>query len=317
MSKSMSAQRRPVDIVLAAGTIRRPLRSQADSVAVDLITPPSSNEINGDQVRELPINNRNFVQFVALAPGVSNDLVRPVYVGTTNPDGQANTIKLSVNGARSSSEHIYGRRRRYYRPWFESSRFRRIRVSIRSANFKVLRSLYPAESGRSGGGQVNIVTRSGTDKFHGPAFEFVRNRKFNANDFLTNASSTRRADEKFNGKARRCPLRYNNFGFTIGGPIYFLKFGEKDPGDPYFGKMTGTYFFFSEEQRRALQYSTFLPTVPDAAVRQGIFPVDVCINPNNVVGSACTGANILTAVPRLPAGLIVEPDRCCVSDSDL
>jgi hypothetical protein len=95
-------QRRSVDVSLEAGNISETVTVQADPVAVELTTPTAGTTINGDQVRELSLNNRNWVQLVALAPGVSNDLADQVYVGTTNPDGQANTINISVNGARSS-----------------------------------------------------------------------------------------------------------------------------------------------------------------------------------------------------------------------
>src|SRR4029450_11618786 len=83
-------QRRPVDIVLEAGNIAEVVTVAADQVAVELnsATPPSPS--SGDQVRELSGNNRNFVQLVTLAPGVSNDLADQVYVGTTTPAGQAN-----------------------------------------------------------------------------------------------------------------------------------------------------------------------------------------------------------------------------------
>ena len=95
-------QRRPVDVALEAGNIAESVTVQADQVAVELSTPTAGTTINGDQVRELSLNNRNWVQLVAIAPGVSNDLADQVYVGTTNPEGQANTINISVNGARSS-----------------------------------------------------------------------------------------------------------------------------------------------------------------------------------------------------------------------
>ena len=102
--------------------------------------------INGDQVRELSVNNRNFVQLVTLAPGVTNDLADQVYVGTTNPAGQANTVNISVNGARSLAQ-----------PFLIdgadiTDRGSNITIqaypSIDSiGEFRVLRSLYPAESG--------------------------------------------------------------------------------------------------------------------------------------------------------------------------
>jgi Carboxypeptidase regulatory-like domain len=290
-------QRRTLDIVMEAGSISEVVTVAADQVAVELTTPTASTVINGDQVRELSVNNRNFVQLVTLAPGVTNDLADQVYVGTTNPAGQANTVNISVNGARSSSNTFL---------------VDGADITDRGANltiqaypsidsigeFRVLRSLYPAESGNSGGGQVNIITRSGGDSFHGSLFEFVRNDILNANDFLTNSTNTPPFGRESNGKAKRAPFRYNNFGGTIGGPIYIPNFGEGTGG--YFKKLKRTFFFFSEEQRRDIRYPTLSSTVPDAALRQGIFPIPVCINRNDVPGSTCTGANILPAGTPLP-----------------
>ena len=281
-------QRRSVEIQLEAGNISETVTVQADAVSVNLSTPTAGTTISGDQVREIPINNRNFLQLVALAPGVSNDLSDQVYTGTTNPEGQANTVNISVNGARSSQNTftVDG----------ADITDRGSNITIQAypsvdsiGEFKVLRSLYPAESGRSGGGQVNIITRSGENKFHGSAYEFVRNEIFNANFFLTNASTNpplgRNPD---NGKARRNPFRYNDFGYTFGGPIYFLKFGERDPGDGYIGKVPRTFFFFSEEFRKDRRFTApQTVTVPDAALRAGIFPIDVCINLNNVTTDNC------------------------------
>ena len=86
--------RRTVDITLEAGDVSEVVTVEADPVTVDLTTPTSSTVINGDQVREFPINNRNFVQLVTLAPGVSSNFSDQVYVGTVNPDGQANTVQF-------------------------------------------------------------------------------------------------------------------------------------------------------------------------------------------------------------------------------
>ncbi|HUR99882.1 MAG TPA: carboxypeptidase regulatory-like domain-containing protein [Pyrinomonadaceae bacterium] len=290
-------QRRAVDIELTAGNISESVTVEADRVSVELSTPTAGTTINGDQVREIPINNRNFVQLVALAPGVSNDLSDQVYVGTTNPEGQANTINISVNGARSSQNTftVDG----------ADVTDRGSNITIQAypsvdsiGEFKILRSMYPAESGRSGGGQVNIVTRSGTSKFHGSAFEFVRNEVFNANNFLSNAVTTAPFGRESNGKAKRAPFHYNNFGWTLGGPIYFLKFGERDPDDSYFGRWSRTFFFFSEEFRRDSRFTApITTTVPTQALRNGVFPMDVCIN---LPGQPCTGANVLTAGTPLP-----------------
>ena len=85
-------QRRNVEIALTAGNVAETVTIEADRVSVELNTPTAGTTITGDQARELPINNRNFVQLLTLAPGVSSNLSDQVYVGTTNPDGQANTI---------------------------------------------------------------------------------------------------------------------------------------------------------------------------------------------------------------------------------
>ncbi len=291
-------QRRVVDVTLEAGNIAEVVTVAADQVAVELTTPSASTVINGDQVRELSVNNRNFVQLVTLAPGVTNDLADQVYVGTTNPAGQANTVNISVNGARSSSNTFLVDGADI------TDRGSNITIqaypSIDSiGEFRVLRSLYPAESGNSGGGQVNIITRSGGDSFHGSLFEFVRNERLNANDFLTNANANPPFGRDSSGKAKRSPFRYNNFGGTIGGPIYVPNFGEGNGS--MLTKLKRTFFFFSEERRKDIRYPTLVSSVPDAALRQGVFPIPVCINRNDVVGSTCTGANILPAGVPLSA----------------
>jgi hypothetical protein len=294
-------QRRTVDFALEAGRIEEVVTVEAEAVSVDLVSPTSGTVINGDQVRELSINNRNFTQLVALAPGVSSDLSDQVYVGTTNPDGQANTVQLSVNGARSSQNtftvdgaDITDR---------GSNLTIQAYPSVDSiGEFRVLRSLYPAESGRSGGGQINVVTRSGTSQFRGNVFEFIRNDAFNANNFFNNLQNNPQFGRDENGKAKRAPLRYNNYGWTLGGPIYFLRFGDADPGDSFFKRWEKTFFFFSQEFRKDTRFSAAnLISVPDANLKAGIFPVDVCIARNNTTES-CSINYDQPGGGRLPAG---------------
>jgi hypothetical protein len=289
--------RRTLDVELEAGRLEEVVTVQADPVAVELTTPTVSTVINGDQVRELSINNRNFVQLVTLAPGVTNDLEDLVFTGTNNPETQVvNRTLISVNGARSTQNtftvdgaDITDR---------GSNLTIQAYPSVDSiGEFKVLRSLYPAESGRSGGGQVNVVTRSGGDEFHGSAFEFIRNEAFNANDFLTNRTPALRASlgvDPDTGKIKRRPFRYNNYGFTLGGPVYAPNFGEGTSGG-IMKRLSKTFFFFSEEQRRDTRYPTISTTaastaVPTALMKQGIFPVDICL-------SASTSTNCTNVLP--------------------
>src|SRR5215472_4775991 len=193
---------RTLDIGLEVGNVSEVVTVEANPVAVELSTPTVSTIINGDQARQLSLNNRNWVQLITLAPGVSNNLSDQVYVGTTNPSGQANTMNISVNGARSSQNT--------YTIDGADVTDRGSNITIQAypsvdsiAEFKVDRSLYPAETGRSGGGQINIVSRSGGESFHGSGFEFVRNQILNANDFITNRNAPLGVDS--NGKAKRAP----------------------------------------------------------------------------------------------------------------
>jgi len=176
-------QKRGMEISLEPGAISEVVTVEANPLAVETRNVTASTVISGDQARELSLNNRNWVQLITLAPGVSNDLADQVYVGTTNPAGQANTMNISVNGARSAQNT--------YTVDGADVTDRGSNITIQAypsvdsiAEFQVQRSLFAAESGRSGGGQINVVTRGGGDKFHGSGFEFLRNEKLNANDFI-------------------------------------------------------------------------------------------------------------------------------------
>jgi Carboxypeptidase regulatory-like domain len=284
--------RRTVDVTLEAGNIAEIITVTSDPLQVNTQSAAAANVINGEQVRQLSLNNRNFVQLITLSPGVSANIADQIYVGTTNPGGASNALQIAVNGVRSSSNT--------YNVDGADTTDRGANLTIQTypsvdaiAEFTVLRSLYPAESGRSSGGQVNVVTKSGSDSYHGDVYEFFRNDWLNANSFLTNRTFP--LGRTPDGKAKRVPLRYNNFGGTFGGPVISPHFGE---GGPMTSKLKETFFFFSEEFRRVITYPTFNSTVPTAGLRQGIFPQDVCIGP---VASPCS--TILPAGQTLPQNL--------------
>lgn len=289
-------QKRGLEVTLEPGAITEVVTVEANPLAVELRTPTAATVISGDQARELSLNNRNWVQLVTLAPGVSDNLSDQVYVGTTNPTGQANTINISVNGARSAQNT--------YTVDGADITDRGSNITIQAypsvdsiAEFVVLRSMFLAESGRSGGGQINVVTKSGGDHFHGSIFEFHRSEKLNANDFLSNTVANPAFGRDSNGKAKRSPFKYNNFGGTIGGPIYLP-----------FKRLKKTFFFFSEEQRRDLRFPTLSSTVPDANMRQGIFPMDVCVSAFTALTTGavpCT--NVLLAGQPLSSKVAINP----------
>jgi hypothetical protein len=186
-------------------------------------TPQVQNLMGPTQVQELPLNNRNFVQLATLVPGVSSDLPDEVGIGLTS------TVSLSINGGRRNAINflvdgvqnvdVGSNITLLSTPTLESIQ-----------EFKIITSSYQAEWPRSGGGIINVVTKGGTQKFSGTAYDFFRNDKLNANSFFRNAST--------NPDIRNNPprLRYNNPGYTVGGPL--LPSRQK------------AFFFWSEEWRR-------------------------------------------------------------------
>jgi hypothetical protein len=195
------------------------------SAASQFVQPsPAVQTLMGPtQVQELPLNNRNFVQLATLVPGVSSDLSDEVGIGLTS------TVSISINGGRRngvnwlvdgvSNVDVGSNITLLNTPTLESIQ-----------EFKIITSSYAAEFPRSGGGVVSVVTKGGGQKFTGTAYDFLRNDKLNANSFFRNASSDP------NTRSHKPRLRYNNPGFSIGGPL--LPSRQK------------AFFFFSEEIRR-------------------------------------------------------------------
>jgi hypothetical protein len=127
------------------------------------------------------------------------------------------------------------------------------------AEFKVLTSNYQAEYGRSGGGEIKIVTRGGTNEFHGTGYLFHRNEGLNANSFFNNASGLKKNGVQ---SAERNLYRYNYFGYNIGGPVILPRFGVG--GKSTFNGKNKLFFFFAQEFQRQL--------VPISSERQNRVP---------------------------------------------
>jgi hypothetical protein len=284
------------NVSLEVGNVTETVAVTAGQLEVNTQTPAATEVISGTQVRELSLNNRNWAQLITLSPGVSANIADQIYVGSTNPNGQSNALQIAVNGVRSSSNT--------YTVDGADTTDRGANLTVQTypsvdaiQEFSVLRSLYPAESGRSAGGQVNVITKSGSADFHGDIYEFFRNDALNANTFLINRTAPLGLDS--NGKAKRAPFRYNDFGGTVGGPVELT---------PHL-KLKDTFFFFSEELRRVIVYPTFSSTVPTAALRQGVFSQPVCIGPTS---SPCS--TILPAGTPLPTNLISPLAAAYVTD---
>ena len=268
-----------INFSLQVGSASETIEVTAEAAAVELGSPASSNTIEGTQITELGLGTRNYEQLVSLMPGVATNAVDDLYVGNSLPSGSASTVPFSINGMRNSSNN-----------WTVdgadnvdrgSNQTLQTFPSVDSiSQFKVERSLYTADTGRAGGAQINVVTKSGVKKFHGGFYEFFRNDRLNANAWTNNANRVNLVD----GVAKVTPVRWNDFGFTIGGPIYI-------PGKFNKGK-NKTFFFYSQEWRKIINYTTFNPTaLPTVGMLSGTFSQNVCTQFNGAT-CAATGTQI-------------------------
>ncbi len=234
-----------VDMMLRAGNISETVEVVAESPIVKTETSEVSTLINNTQVLAMPLNGRNIVQLVAMQPGVSTTLGSQMFVGL------GNLTSVFVNGNRASQNN-----------WMiDGADNNDVGSNLALINYvnvdsvsevKILRSNYSAEFGRSGGGQVNVVTKSGTNGFHGSAYEFYRDDKFDAINFF----STLDIDK--DGTRDPAPLNYNNYGGTIGGPIMRNKL----------------FFFYGQEFRKIEQVrggGVAITRVPTQKQRNGDF----------------------------------------------
>jgi hypothetical protein len=177
--------------------------------------------VNDKTVPALPLSSRNYTQILDLSPGVSGSVPNAASLGK-------NSVDVFVNGGRimDNSYQMDGQDAGNMETQGTGSILSIGGISIPNPDaiqeFKVQTSLYDASYGRGAGGNVNVVTKSGSDQLHGGLFEFLRNDVFNANDFFLNRNHVPRP-----------PLKQNQFGGTIGGHIIKSKLF-------YFGSYQGT-----------------------------------------------------------------------------
>ena len=271
-----------INMPLEVGSLAESVEVKAENTQVELATTAESTTITGTQVRELSLRTRNYEQLVSLMPGVTANSTDELYIGNSSPSGAAATVPFSVNGNRNSANNwtVDGADNVDRGSNLTLMTFPSVHAI---AEFKVERALYTADTGRAGGAQVSVVTKSGTSAFHGDLYEFDRNNAFAANNWANNATRV----NVVNGKAQVPALRWNDFGGTIGGPVYIPGRFNKDKNK--------TFFFFSEEARRIITYTTFNPTLPTTGMLQGTFPQAVCIT--GLTGCPA-GSTLVTQVPQ-------------------
>ena len=277
--------RHAVAVRLDVGNVQETVNVQANALQVDTQSAAATGLITGTQIRELALQSRNYEELVALMPGVTSDIGDALYAGVSAPGGNTNETAFSLNGSFGSQNNwsIDGADNVDRGGNFTLLDYPSVDAI---SEFKVLRGNYNAEYGRSAGGQINVITRSGTAKFHGGLYEFFRNDVLDANDWGNKQQSP---------VAPRTPFRYNDFGGTIGGPLFIPKLYNTDKKK--------TFFFFSEEVRRVVQSSPVTGTAPNLQERGGaiggggdaVFANPVCDAYPNADGT-CPG-NLITTIP--------------------
>ena len=248
-------------------------------------------EITGKQVSDQELNGRNPLYMGSLVPGMRTGSTLGDFnfaVGGGNP--------FQVNGARTQDTMVF----------FDGAPAVRTRgngaiIGVASVDatqeMQVIASDYQAEYGDAAGAQIRMVTKSGSRDFHGSAYEYLRNSAMNANTWVRNQSPTTRFAS---------PYRYNNFGFTFGGPVWIPKIGMDRFRDKFF-------FFVNEDWIRYRFTDSQQQAVPTLRMRTGDF--SEFLNPNpwlsgvHQIYDPATCPSLGSASCQPFAGNIIPADR--------
>jgi len=266
------AEKHTLDVALITGKVTETLEVTAENTPIQTTTAEQSGTVTGEQITQLALNNRNFEQLVLLQPGVANQL------GDEPGFGLSSNTAIAINGARMGANN-----------WtvdgadINDSGSNGTLLNTPSVDaiqeFTLERSNYDASFGRSGGGQVVVATKSGSNKFHGSAYEFNRNNYYNANTFENRQAI---ADTGVIAGNQTPIERYNDWGFTIGGPLEIPKL--------FHPTKYQTYFFWSEEWRHSSLPGSTEINVPTTAQLGGVFNTAINVAPAGCVTTAGSGS---------------------------
>ena len=234
-------QKARIDLGLKVGQATDTVNIEGAVPLVQTESSDLSGTISESQIKNLPLNGRDFVQLTRTLPGVMRGIPGANIDGAGSLAWRA-SASFSANGMRTRDNNFLLDGVDNNETWLNSVV---IFPSIDALEeFKVQTSTYSAEFGRSSGGVVNIQIKSGQNAFHASAFEFLRNDHLDANNFFNNK----------NGRAKP-PFKQNQFGGTAGGRIWRDK----------------TFFFGDYQGGRIRDGQTYLSTVPTVKMRAGDF----------------------------------------------
>jgi outer membrane receptor protein involved in Fe transport len=270
-----------LDIPMQVGQITQTVEVTTEAPTVELTSSELSGTVDATTVRELPLNGRSWTDLANLQPGV---YAAEMHLRNAD-DNRGIGAQSVIDGARPQQNNyrLDGISINDYANGGPGSLLGGNLGVDAIQEFTVLTSNYSAEYGKTSGGVVNAITKSGTNQFHGSAYEFLRNSALDADNFFDNATRTPKP-----------PFRRNQFGASAGGPI----------------KKDHTFIFGDYEGIRQSQGTTFSPVVLSPNARNGLlnYPDPV----NNPAPSYCTPTAVpfqcqVTVNPLVAKYLAVEP----------
>ena len=244
------------DVRMEVGQATEYVEVAADAVLLQTESAERSASLVSKQLQNILVNSRSYLDLVKLVPGV----VSTINLQTAGMGGLSN---IAANGNRVNSNQLMING--ISNTDTGSNGSQNVTLSLDSVEeFKMLTGVYQAEYGRAMGAQISVVTKSGTSDIHGSGYWYHRNEGMNANNWKNNRD----------GLPRNL-FRFNDQGWTLGGPVYIPKvFPHRDK----------LFFFWSEEFQRQLQpQSARYVTVPTDLERKGDFSKSVDQNGNAVI----------------------------------
>ena len=242
------AQQGTIDVELRIGAASTSVEVTGAAPLLNMTNAEMGQVVENAYVRSIPLIDRYFVRLAFLTPGVVGTNSDPGLTNTSHParfvsNGvRAGTADFFVDGALVSSLDQR-----------EGGTFLEMKPTVETIQeFKIQTNMFSAEFGKSGGTVVNVVSKSGTNEFHGAVFEYHRRDEFNAQSFFAKRS----------GSATLPDVTFNKYGGAVGGPVVLPRL--------YNGK-NRTFFHFGLDIDKNSSETSILTTVPTALERRGDF----------------------------------------------
>ena len=233
-------QEASINLAMKVGTVTEQVTVTAEAPLLDTSSSAVAGVVDEKRIQELPLNGRDFSQLPLVQPGVLS--IRNADPTVANK-GYGQRISMGGTRADQTAWLLDGTNIKSPSNFGTPGSAAGVMLGVDAVReFQVLTSNYSAEFGKSSGGVINIISKSGTNQLHGSAYEFLRNSDLDARNFFDIPN--------------KAPFKRNQFGASIGGPI------KKDK----------TFFFGNYEGLRQRQGITNLDTVPDANFHQGLLP---------------------------------------------